>query len=61
VADPGAVDDDAATVQIDEALGRRQPGAVAAVGPAQGVRRLREHLEHAREHLRLDADAPVPD
>ena len=55
----GAVGGDAPAVQLDEPARQRQPDAEPALRALQRRRDLREHLEHRRQVLRLDADAVV--
>jgi hypothetical protein len=50
-----------AVVQLDQALRDRETEAEAAFGALQRLLALHEALEHARQQLRLDADAFVGD
>ena len=60
-AQPIAVRGDRAAVHFDDALDERQPDAEAAARSAAGAIGLAEHVEHARQHLRMNADAGVAD
>ena len=58
---PGAVRGHRAAVHLDDPLDERQADAEAAARASAGAIGLPEHVEHARQHLGMDADAGVAD
>ena len=59
MAEPGALRDDGAAVQIDERLGNREAEPEPAEGLRDGAAALLERIENPRQRLGRDADAGI--